>query len=128
MRYNLIILLVLFVCAITIPFLDIKNLPPISLPKGAQHNTLGELPIVEVADDGDFYEKDGEEELYAEAAAGNFTAQWLVFAKENCGSWICDKETNQKFKEMKNKEWGDKMKWLGNQGIFEKGYMEYSRP
>lgn len=34
----------------------------IILPKGAQHNTIGELPIVEMADDGNFYEKDGAEE------------------------------------------------------------------
>lgn len=40
-----------------------KKLPMISLPKGAQHNNFGELPVVEAWDDGDFYEKDGEEEI-----------------------------------------------------------------
>lgn len=35
------------------------NLPPIIFPKEAQHKTIGELPIVEIMDDGDFYEKDG---------------------------------------------------------------------
>ncbi len=39
------------------------NLPMISLPKGMQHNTVGELPLVEVMDDGDFFEKDGDEDL-----------------------------------------------------------------
>ncbi len=37
------------------------RLPQITLPKGAQHNTIGELPIVEMADDGVFAEIDGAE-------------------------------------------------------------------
>src|SRR3990167_8794501 len=37
------------------------KVPAIILPKGAQHNTFGELPIVEAMDDGDFYERDGDE-------------------------------------------------------------------
>lgn len=37
------------------------KLPSILFPKGAQHNTFGELPIVEIADDGVFSEIDGEE-------------------------------------------------------------------
>jgi len=139
------------------------------LPKGAQHNTIGELPFVEVMDDGDFYENDGDENLtvnncnkkmmesckgnagcylqkvkicenlqrqqtFSAIARGDFTASWLVFMEENCGSWTCNKdknlmeETSQKFKKIKNKEWKDKIKWLGNQGKFEKGYMEYPRP
>ncbi len=36
--------------------------PQISLPEAAHHNTIGELPFVEVMDDGDFYEVDGAEE------------------------------------------------------------------
>ena len=40
---------------------EIKNLPAIVLPEFMQHNTIGELPFVEVMDDGDFYEVDGEE-------------------------------------------------------------------
>ena len=44
--------------------LKIKNLPQIKLPKAMQHNTIGELPIVEMADDGVFAEVDGVEENY----------------------------------------------------------------
>jgi len=36
-------------------------LPQIELPKFAQHNTFGELPIVEMMDDGAFAEVDGAE-------------------------------------------------------------------
>ena len=43
--------------------LKIKNLPQIKLPKAMQHNTIGELPIVEVADDGDVYIENGDEDL-----------------------------------------------------------------
>lgn len=41
------------------------KLPQILFPIGAQHNTLGELPIVEMADDGAFAEVDGKETEYA---------------------------------------------------------------
>jgi len=37
------------------------SLPNIIFPKSAQHNTIGELPIVEMADDGVFAEVDGAE-------------------------------------------------------------------
>ena len=39
----------------------IMRLPSIALPKFAQHNTIGELPIVEMWDDKGFYEIDGME-------------------------------------------------------------------
>ena len=39
-----------------------ENLPVIKLAKEFQHKTIGELPFVEVWDDGDFYEIDGQEE------------------------------------------------------------------
>jgi len=41
------------------------SLPQITLPKLAQHNTFGELPIVEMADDGVFAEVNGAEAEYA---------------------------------------------------------------
>ena len=53
--------MVLALSAILYSVLPHDKLPSISLPKGAQHNTLGELPFVEVMDDGNFYEIDGEE-------------------------------------------------------------------
>lgn len=60
--------ILIFVCVIAWIFIIIiilscfsNNLPSISLPKDAQHNTFGELPIVEVMDDGNFYEVDGQE-------------------------------------------------------------------
>jgi len=40
------------------------DLPQISLPKFAQHNTFGELPVVEMMDDGVFSEVDGAEYEY----------------------------------------------------------------
>lgn len=54
-------IIVLWVCFCIYCVLPHDKLPPILLPKGAQHNTIGELPIVEMADDGVFAEKDGEE-------------------------------------------------------------------
>ena len=63
MRKFIIFNSILFVMALLLVsvFQRVK-LPSISLPKGAQHNTFGELPVVEAMDDGDFYEKDGSEE------------------------------------------------------------------
>ncbi len=65
MKYKDYIFLIIIILNIIILItLNYMKLPSIMLPKFAQHNTLGELPIVEVADDGDFYEKDGEEYNY----------------------------------------------------------------
>lgn len=61
MRKTLGILLFLMFTSYLISYY-LPDLPYITLPKGAQHNTLGELPIVEVIDDGDYNEVDGEEE------------------------------------------------------------------
>ena len=54
----LLLALLLFGCMVLISSAD---LPLVVLPKGAQHNTFGELPIVEILDDGDFFEIDGAE-------------------------------------------------------------------
>ena len=59
-RFQLTILCLLIILMLLI-YLSKLNLPPIYLPKIMQHNNIGELPIVEVADDGDFFEKDGKE-------------------------------------------------------------------
>jgi len=62
MRNNVTILgLVIVIIFILWSFKDMK-LPSIKLPKDAHHNTIGELPIVEMADDGVFAEVDGAEE------------------------------------------------------------------
>ena len=63
MRYTILGIFIATVLT-ALMFLEKIKLPMIFLPKGAQHNTIGELPIVEVMDDGDFYEKDGDEEKY----------------------------------------------------------------
>ncbi|HEY9874552.1 MAG TPA: hypothetical protein V6D12_14015 [Candidatus Obscuribacterales bacterium] len=62
MRVLVIYWIVIFLIFLAFSFFikDFK-FPPIQLPRSAQHNTLGELPVVEVMDDGDYYERDGEE-------------------------------------------------------------------
>ena len=75
-------IIVLWVSVIIYCVLPHDKLPPISLPKGAQHNTIGELPFVEVMDDGDFYEEDGAEDWsHYDSCVGAVTSQ----CKENVG-------------------------------------------
>ena len=52
MRYFLFSVSVLLMACLVWLVLPHSKLPYISFPKGAQHNTLGELPIVEMADGG----------------------------------------------------------------------------
>jgi hypothetical protein len=61
-----IVVVFLILLAIWIIFSDRIKMPKIVFPKAAHHNTIGELPIVEIMDDGDFYEKDGDEERLRE--------------------------------------------------------------
>ena len=61
MRYFIFSIGILLVAGLAWVVLPHNKLPYISFPKGAQHNTFGELPIVEMADDGNFFEIDGEE-------------------------------------------------------------------
>ena len=62
MRYFLFFIGILLMASLAWVLLPHDKLPYISFPKGAQHNTFGELPIVEMADDGDIYEVDGAED------------------------------------------------------------------
>jgi len=59
--WGLIILVLMAATMFALSMTAKYNLPPISLPKLAQHNTFGELPIVEMMDDGVFAEVDGAE-------------------------------------------------------------------
>ena len=61
MRFRVLVLLLMFLCGILLGRLDVMKLPSIELPQFVQHQTFGELPIVEMADDGVFAEKDGDE-------------------------------------------------------------------
>lgn len=67
-----IVLIILSIIALII--LNHKDLPPITLPAEFQHKTIGELPVVEVMDDGDFYEKDGDEDKYYDVANACYQA------------------------------------------------------
>ena len=71
MRFIHLTLIILVLVFLGLSILPIK-LPSISLPKGAQHNTIGELPFVEVMDDGDFYEIDGGEGGYGKCIESGF--------------------------------------------------------
>lgn len=66
MKFNTLTLLLFFLCFFGLVIVGVMELPQISLPKFAQHNTIGELPIVEMADDGVFAEIDGAEATYTE--------------------------------------------------------------
>lgn len=77
----------------------------------------------------DYCDRLQDKQLRASATAGNFTAKWMVFMQDKCGSWACmgDEDKRRKYenewKQEVNEEWDDKMTWLGNQGVFKKGYM-----
>ena len=63
MRISLLMFLLIWLLVGIYHFLETKyDLPQIKLPRAAQHNNLGELPIVEMADDKAFYEVDGQED------------------------------------------------------------------
>ena len=61
MKEKLFLLLVGVTAIMYAAYMTNKELPKIMLPKAMQHNTIGELPIVEMADDGVFSEIDGTE-------------------------------------------------------------------
>ena len=61
MKWFLISLVLLTSVMFSLMMTQRYSLPQITLPKFAQHNTIGELPIVEMADDGVFAEVDGKE-------------------------------------------------------------------
>ena len=58
------IYLICCVCSFAIDKYLGNKLPSIALPEAAHHNTIGELPIVEMADDGVFAEEDGVEDRF----------------------------------------------------------------
>ena len=66
MKFRILIFILLCWCVFGLAILQPKNLPSIILPKFAQHKTIGELPFIEMMDDGDFYEMDGSEYGYSE--------------------------------------------------------------
>lgn len=55
------------------------KLPYIILPKGIQHNTIGELPLFEVIDDGDFYEEDGKEDKIFQVTTKTGEKLWVRY-------------------------------------------------
>ena len=99
-------IIVLWVSVIIYCVLPHDKLPPISLPKGAQHNTFGELPFVEVMDDGDFYEEDGEE---------YYQARWN-FSFKDCISRNPDNLSKRKMREFCTD--------LCEEWVHEKGYVD----
>lgn len=154
-------LLIVGLTVLMLVCISFEKLPNIELPTFAHHNTIGELPFVEVMDDGDFYERDGDEGLTAQncnnrisdeceylckkkvfksemcsarcylgnlykcddlkekqsqasLAAGNYTARWMNFIHEKCGSWFCG--GNLEAMDKYGKEWDEKMKkeWKDN--------------
>lgn len=61
MKFRILIMGLMVFCFGLFVYLQQMNLPNIELPQVVQHRTFGELPIVEMADDGVFAEKDGAE-------------------------------------------------------------------
>jgi len=82
-------------------------LPQISLPKSAQHNTIGELPIVEMADDGVFAEVDGAEVIYQTQRKNSCQG-----ALESHCDWIYEKYPGKRERKKKRKEY-DEMAYDG---------------
>jgi len=63
MKKKILGIIILVIMAFITVFLLNNRLPQITLPEAMHHNTIGELPFVEVMDDGNFYEVDGAEEI-----------------------------------------------------------------
>lgn len=61
--------------------------PQIKLPRQIQHKTIGELPVFEMMDDGDFYEQDGMEGIYYSADECRKRKSGEECLKE-CLNWI----------------------------------------
>lgn len=72
LAYIIIILTTLWILS-----LNNKSLPTIKLPRAMQHNTFGELPVVEIWDDGDFFVENGDEDYSTLIQKGGKT--WIRF-------------------------------------------------
>ena len=84
MRYFLFSIMVLFFAFILWVVLPHDRLPYISFPKGAQHNTFGELPIVETMDDGELFIEDGDENI----TIHNCNKKVMEKCKNNAGCYL----------------------------------------